>query len=44
MIPTDIIHHGDTEARSKLLCKELTRRVIGAAIEVHRALCLGVQT
>ena len=42
MIPTDIIHHGDTEARSKLLYEDLTQRVIGAAIEVHRALGPGL--
>ncbi|HLZ41170.1 MAG TPA: GxxExxY protein [Candidatus Sulfotelmatobacter sp.] len=42
MIPTDIIHHGDTETRSKLLYEELTQRVIGAAIEVHRALGPGL--
>jgi hypothetical protein len=29
-------YHGDTETRSKLLHEELTERVIGAAIEVHR--------
>ena len=33
-----MIHQGDTEARSKLLHEELTECVIGAAIEVHRAL------
>ena len=42
MIPTDTIHHGDTEARSKLLYEDLTQRVIGAAIEVHRALGPGL--
>lgn len=42
MIPTDIIHHRDTEARSKLLYEDLTQRVIGAAIEVHRALGPGL--
>ena len=31
-----MIHHGDTEARSKLLHVELTEQIIGAAIEVHR--------
>ena len=36
------IHHGDTETRSKLLHEELTERVIGAAIEVHRALGPGL--
>lgn len=33
-----MIHHGDTEARSKLLHEQLTEQVIGAAIEVHREL------
>jgi GxxExxY protein len=37
-----MIYHGDTEARSKLLHEELTERVIGAAIEVHRALGPGL--
>ena len=37
-----MIHHGDTEARSKLLHEELTEKVIGAAIEVHRALGPGL--
>ena len=37
-----MIHHGDTEARSKLLNEELTEKVIGAAIEVHRALGPGL--
>jgi GxxExxY protein len=37
-----MIHHGDTEARSKLLHEELTESVIGAAIEVHRALGPGL--
>lgn len=37
-----MIYHGDTETRSKLLCEELTERVIGAAIEVHRALGPGL--
>ncbi len=35
-------HHGDTEARSKLLHEELTEKIIGAAIEVHRALGPGL--
>ncbi len=35
-------HHGDTETRSKLLEEELTERIIGAAIEVHRALGPGL--
>jgi GxxExxY protein len=33
-----VIHHGDTEARSKLLCEDLTEQIIGAAIEVHPTL------
>ena len=37
-----MIHHGDTEARSKLLHEGLTECVIGAAIEVHRALGPGL--
>lgn len=31
-----MIHHGDTETRSKLLHEDVTEAVIGAAIEVHR--------
>ena len=34
--------HGDTETRSKLLHEELTEKIIGAAIEVHRALGPGL--
>ena len=37
-----MIHHGETEARSKLLHEELTEKIIGAAIEVHRALGPGL--
>ena len=37
-----MIYHGDTEARSKLLHEELTEKIIGAAIEVHRALGPGL--
>jgi GxxExxY protein len=37
-----VIHHGDTEARSKLLHEALTEKIIGAAIEVHRALGPGL--
>ncbi len=39
---TEYFHHGDTEAPSKLLHEGLTGRVIGAAIEVHRALGPGL--
>lgn len=35
-------YHGDTEAQSKLLHEDLTERVIGAAIEVHRSLGPGL--
>jgi len=37
-----MINHGVTEARSKLLHEELTERIIGAAIEVRRALGPGL--
>ncbi len=37
-----MIHHGDTETRSKLLHEDLTEQIIGAAIEVHRALGPGL--
>jgi GxxExxY protein len=37
-----VIYHGATEARSKLLCESLTEKIIGAAIEVHRALGPGL--
>ncbi len=37
-----MIHHGDTETRSKLLHEDLTEKIIGAAIEVHRALGPGL--
>jgi GxxExxY protein len=37
-----MIHHGDTETRRKLLHEDLTEKVIGAAIEVHRALGPGL--
>ncbi len=36
------VHHGDTETRRKLLQEELTERIIGAAIEVHRELGPGL--
>ena len=35
-------YHGGTETRSKLLYEELTERVIGSAIEVHRAIGPGL--
>jgi GxxExxY protein len=37
-----MIHHGGTETRSKLLYESLTEQIIGAAIEVHRALGPGL--
>ena len=37
-----MIHHGDTEARSKLLHEDLTERIIAAALEVHRPLGPGL--
>jgi GxxExxY protein len=37
-----MINHGGTETRSKLLNEKLTEEVIGAAIEVHRALGPGL--
>ncbi|HXZ40465.1 MAG TPA: GxxExxY protein [Terriglobales bacterium] len=37
-----ITNHGDTEARSKLLHEDLTEKIIGAAIEVHRTLGPGL--
>ena len=37
-----MIHHGDTETRSKLRHSEVTDQIIGAAIEVHRALGPGL--
>ena len=37
-----MIHHGDTEARSKLLHEALTEQIIGAAVDVHRALGPGL--
>ena len=37
-----MIHHRDTEARRKLVHKELTEKIIGAAIEIHRALGPGL--
>jgi GxxExxY protein len=37
-----MIHPGDTETQSKLLHEDLTEQIIGAAIEVHRALGPGL--
>ena len=37
-----IAHHGVTESRSKLLHEKVTEEVIGAAIDVHRALGPGL--
>ena len=36
------IHHGDTEARRGLVLEDLTNRIIGAAIEVHKELGPGL--
>jgi GxxExxY protein len=37
-----VLNHGDTETRRKLIHENLTEQVIGAAIEVHRALGPGL--
>ena len=37
-----IAYHGDTEPRRKLIHEDLTERVIGAAIEVHREIGPGL--
>jgi GxxExxY protein len=37
-----MIHHGDAEARRKLVHEALTEQIIGAAIEVHKALGPGL--
>ncbi len=37
-----MIHHGDTEARSELLYEDLTGKIIGSAVEVHRVLGPGL--
>jgi GxxExxY protein len=39
-----ISHHGDTEPRRKLIHEDLTERVIGAAIEVHREIGPGLES
>ena len=36
------VHHGVTETRSKLLYEELTEKIIGAAIEVHKVIGPGL--
>jgi GxxExxY protein len=38
----NLINHGGTETQSKLLHEDLTEKIIGAAIEVHRALGPGL--
>ena len=38
----NIIHHGGTEARRKLVLEDLTEQIIGAAIEVHKELGPGL--
>ena len=42
MNPENIIHHGGTETRRKLVLQDLTEQVIGAAIEVHKQLGPGL--
>jgi len=37
-----MIHHGDAETRRGLIHEELAKKIIGAAIEVHRALGPGL--
>jgi GxxExxY protein len=37
-----MIHHGGTETRRQLIHEDLTKKIIGAAIEVHRALGPGL--
>jgi GxxExxY protein len=37
-----VIHHGDTEPRRKLIHEDLTEQIIGAVVEVHRALGPGL--
>ena len=37
-----VIHHGATEPRRKLILEDLTQEIIGAAIEVHKQLGPGL--
>ena len=37
-----MVHHGDTETRSRLIYEDLTEQIISAAIEVHRTLGPGL--
>jgi GxxExxY protein len=37
-----MIHHGGSETRRQLIHEDLTKKIIGAAIEVHRALGPGL--
>jgi GxxExxY protein len=39
---TTTFHHGDTGTQSKLISEELTEKIIGAAIEVHRTIGPGL--
>jgi GxxExxY protein len=42
MNPEGTPHHGDTETRRKLVLEDLTEKIIGAAIEVHKELGPGL--
>ena len=46
MIPNrataEVIHHGATEPRRKLILENLTQEILGAAIEVHKQLGPGL--
>lgn len=39
---SDVLYHGATETRRKLVFEGLTEKIIGAAIEVHRVLGPGL--